>query len=478
MAQPSPSGIHLSQAASGSNMRLSFRMASCGIILALGLIQYLSNRQFWLDESMLAINVRDLTWTELFLPLKLEQSAPIGLLLLSKACITVLGPSEMAFRLPVFVIFLASLRIIYKRNDIFSEASIVFIFLTSFFIYYSSEFKQYMFDCYAGIMMLAFVRDSNYRGAIVFLTVFLWFSHATMVLLPPVLLLYIIFERDKKVKDLVGGAFLFGSVILFYAFFVKGHPTRDYMISFHSRNMGILGANDLLAFLGFQFGAILSYTPIHFFLQTLRLLKLSIPISLIMCFIFCAGLTMAARRGDRHLILFLVGAFASHFTFAALNLYPMGLRFSLELMPMLAAIFTMATGILFPVIGRSAVFKGGLLLMGFVSVILFDIRTRLLPIQYYEKGEVRKMARYLERSGIRDVNIYQSDIYQYVFYAPGLKPRKIYQIQGGGGQPQGGVPLVCYEDEWRKSGFAQRVPDTIIPGVRSRVFFRTPDFSR
>ena len=142
---------------------------------------------------MLALNVRDLTWAELFLPLKLEQSAPMGLLLLSKACITVLGPSEMAFRLPVFVIFLASLRIIYKRNDIFSEASIVFIFLTSFFIYYSSEFKQYMFDCYAGIMVLAFVRDANYRGAIVFLTVFLWFSHATMVLLPPVLLLYIIF---------------------------------------------------------------------------------------------------------------------------------------------------------------------------------------------------------------------------------------------------------------------------------------------
>lgn len=447
-------------------------MVSCGIILALGLIQYLSNRQFWLDESMLAINVRDLTWAELFLPLKLEQSAPIGLLLLSKACNTVLGPSEMAFRLPVFLIFLASLRIIYKRNDIFSEASIVFIFLTSFFIYYSSEFKQYMFDCYAGIMMLAFIRDSNYRGAIVFLTVFLWFSHATMVLLPPVLLLYIIFERDKQVKDLVAGAFLFGSVILFYAFFVKGHPTRDYMISFHSKNMGIMGENNVLAFLGYQCGAILSYTPVHFFLQTIRLLKLSIPVALIMCFIFSTGLIMAARRGDRPMILLLTGAFASHFTFATLNLYPMGLRFSLELMPMLAAIFTMATGILFPVIGRSALFKGGLLLMGFVSVILFDVRARLLPIQYYEKGEVRKVARYLERSGIRDVNIYRSDIYQYVFYAPELKPRKIYQISGGDEQHPVGVPLICYEDEWRNSDFAHMVPDTVFEGVRRIFLFR------
>ena len=453
-------------------------MVSCGIILALGLIQFLSNRQFWLDESMLAINVRDLGWPDLFRPLKMGQNAPIGFLLLSKASITMLGSSEMAFRLPVFLIFLASLRVIYRRHDIFSDASIAFIFLTSFLVYYSSEFKQYIFDFYAGVVMLTFVKDSNYRGALSFLSVFLWFSHATLVLLPPVLLWYMIFNRNKKATDLFSGVFLFGSVVLFYIFFVKDNPARDYMISFHSRNMGILGDNDLLAFLGFQFGAILSYTPVHFFLQTLRLLKLSIPVSLIMCFIFSVGLTMATRRGDRHVILFLSGAFASHFTFAALNLYPMGLRFSLELMPMLAAIFTMATGILFPVIGRSAVFKGGLLLMGFVSVILFDIRTRLLPIQYYEKGEVRKMARYLERSGIRDVNIYQSDIYQYVFYAPGLKPRKIYQIPGGGGLPQGGVPLVCYEDEWRKSEFAHLVPDTIIPGVRGLVFFRATAFSK
>ena len=453
-------------------MQFPFRKAVCVIILILGLIQYLSNRQYWLDESMLAINVRELGWSDLFRPLKMEQSAPIGFLLLSKASITLLGPSEMAFRLPVFLIFLASLRIIYKRHDIFSDASIAFIFLTSFLIYYSSEFKQYMFDCFAGVMMLTYVRDSNYRGTLLFLAVFLWFSHATLVLLPSAMLLYLLFEREKKPTDLFLLTFLIASSIIFYVLVVKDHPARDYMISFHAGNKGILGNNDWIEFLGHQFSAILSYTPIHFFLQTLRMLNLGIPISLLLCGVLSAGVMIAARKEDKAFVLLPACAFASHFAFAVLNLYPMGLRFSLELMPMLAAIFTMATGALLPVIGRSVVFKGGLFLMGFVSVLLFDIRSRLLPIQYYEKGNVREVARYLEQSGIREVNIYRSDIYQYRFYAPGLNPVKIYHVSGSGGHPPDGVALVCYEDEWRKSDFANVVPDTIFPGVRALVLFK------
>jgi len=445
------------------------RKSLCLLILTISLVQYISNRQFWLDESMLAVNVRELSWQELFSPLKMEQSAPIGFLLFSKLSISLFGTSELAFRLPALLIFLASLWMVHKRKDLFSDASIALIFLNSFLIYYSSEFKQYIVDFYVGTVMLALVKDSSYRQAIVFLTVSIWFSNVTVVLLPALIMMYILFEHKKKTTDLVRLGTLAGSAVLFYFGFVKDHPTRGYMLAFHSGNMGILGDNSLFSFMEHQIGALLTYTPFHFYLQTLRLLSLSANLSLLMVSVIILALVNIARRTDAYFLLYLGLAFASHYAFAVLNLYPAGLRFSLDLMPVLAAAFTMILKHLLPVINKSMSIKGFLILTGLLPVLFFDIRTTIFPIQYYEKANVRAMATYLEEADHRKVYVFKADIPQYLFYNPQLGFEKIHNVSLTENGDLSHGPVVCYEDDWRASNFSHIRPDTIVRGVRNLV---------
>ena len=454
------------------------RKSLCLLILTISLVQYISNRQFWLDESMIAINVRDLSWAELFRPLKMEQSAPIGFLLLSKLSISLFGTSELAFRLPALLIFLASLWMIQKRKDLFSDASIAFIFMNSFLIYYSSEFKQYIFDFFVGTVLLALVRDSRYRQAIVFLTVSVWFSNVALVLLPALIVMYVLFEHKKKRSDLLRLGALAGSTVIFYLGFVKDHPTRAYMLAFHSGNMGILGDNSLFSFMEHQIGVLLTYTPFHFYLQTLRLLFLSAVLSLLMVSVIILALVNIARRTDPYFLLYLGLAFASHYAFAVFNLYPAGLRFSLDLMPVLAAAFTLILNHLLPAINKSMSFKGFLILTGLLPVLFFDIRTTLFPIQYYEKGNVRGMAKYLEEADHRKVYVFKADIPQYLFYNPKLGFEKIHNVSVTENGDLRDGPVVCYEDDWRASSFSHIRPDTVVRGVRNLVLLGAGSSSR
>ena len=56
-------------------------------------------RPLWVDEEMLALNVRDRTVGQLAGPLWLDQSAPFGWLVLERLLILALGTSERSVRL-------------------------------------------------------------------------------------------------------------------------------------------------------------------------------------------------------------------------------------------------------------------------------------------------------------------------------------------------------------------------------------------
>ena len=60
---------------------------------------YLDNRSLWQDEARLARNIADRSWLELLEPLRHQQAAPPGFLLLEKLSVSVLGVGEPALRL-------------------------------------------------------------------------------------------------------------------------------------------------------------------------------------------------------------------------------------------------------------------------------------------------------------------------------------------------------------------------------------------
>ena len=77
--------------------KLIYGIIILGIILRL--IQYISNRSLWFDEAMLALNIIDRSFLELFKPLSYDQGAPIGFLILQKLAVQIFNNSEYALRL-------------------------------------------------------------------------------------------------------------------------------------------------------------------------------------------------------------------------------------------------------------------------------------------------------------------------------------------------------------------------------------------
>src|SRR5687767_16036395 len=74
-----------------------------GLILLAGsllrLRQYLTGRSLWLDEAMLALNIVNRNYGELFQPLDYDQGAPIGLMLVEKTFNLIFGRNEFSLRL-------------------------------------------------------------------------------------------------------------------------------------------------------------------------------------------------------------------------------------------------------------------------------------------------------------------------------------------------------------------------------------------
>ena len=75
----------------------------------LRLTQYLSNRSLWLDESSLALNIVNRSFSQLLKPLDYGQGAPLGFLILERLAVHVFGTHEYALRLFPFLCGIISL---------------------------------------------------------------------------------------------------------------------------------------------------------------------------------------------------------------------------------------------------------------------------------------------------------------------------------------------------------------------------------
>lgn len=181
-----------------------------GIILRL--VQYLSNRSLWLDESMLALNIINRSFSQLLQPLDYNQGAPIGFLMVEKLLIQAFGSSEYILRLFPFLCGVFSLFLFCKvaKHYIKQKATLIALLLFAIskpLIYYSSECKQYSSDVFIALLLYTVTiyiqskRLTNSRIALfgVIGAIAIWFSHPALFILAGVgssLILYHLNEKE------------------------------------------------------------------------------------------------------------------------------------------------------------------------------------------------------------------------------------------------------------------------------------------
>src|SRR5687767_7143676 len=170
-----------------------------GAILLAGVLlrfrQYLTGRSLWLDEAMLALNIVDRNFLDLFKPLDYDQGAPIGFMLVEKTFSLIFGRNEFSLRLFPFLVGVISLWLFYLLLKHFTRGPALWVGLALFafnprLIYYSSEVKQYIVDVAMTILLLLiamplFQQPSRKRFLMLAIAglLALWFSHPSLFVL-------------------------------------------------------------------------------------------------------------------------------------------------------------------------------------------------------------------------------------------------------------------------------------------------------
>ena len=123
----------------------------CVLGILVRLVQYLNNRSLWDDEAMVALNLINRSYSELFHVLDSNQAAPLGFLFIEKSAIQILGDNEYALRLFPFLAGITSIFLFYKLANKYASKAAILIAVTLFscsryLIYYTTEVKQYSSD--------------------------------------------------------------------------------------------------------------------------------------------------------------------------------------------------------------------------------------------------------------------------------------------------------------------------------------------
>lgn len=233
-----------------STTRITLEKATIGIIFLVGVIlrlrQYLTGRSLWVDEAMLALNIVNRNFVELFQPLDYDQGAPIGFLLVEKAFNLLLGRNEYVLRLFPLILGLLALWIFYLLLKRFTRGTSLVLALALFtfnprLVYYSSEVKQYIADVFVVIALLLigtvyFEHPSRRRLGFLTIAGFfaLWLSHPSLFLLAGIGVTLFVFHLRKRDFTNLGiitgmGVFWLANVGLLYALTLGDLQDNSYM---------------------------------------------------------------------------------------------------------------------------------------------------------------------------------------------------------------------------------------------------------
>ena len=238
-----PAGIKLNQFSGRRNI-VTVLILLAGSLLRLR--QYLTGRSLWLDEAMLALNIVNRDFGELFQPLGYDQGAPIGFMLVEKTFNLIFGRNEFSLRLFPFLIGLASLWMFYLLLKRTASGAGFWVALALFafnprLIYYSSEVKQYIVDVTVTIALLLcalplFQQTSRKAFATLAFagTLALWFSHPSLFVLAGIGLALFIMYLQKydfaALRSTIGmGALWLADLAFLYSLTLSDLRNNSYM---------------------------------------------------------------------------------------------------------------------------------------------------------------------------------------------------------------------------------------------------------
>jgi hypothetical protein len=214
---------------------------------------YFSGSWFWLDEILISRNIVGLSLGELVTqPLKLDQVAPRGFLLVERFAVLALGENELALRLFPFLCGIIGL-ILFRRlaeRTLDGWAVPFALALCAIgvpFMRYGSEVKQYELDCTAAILLLLLAVDlrrqepSTRRLVLTGLTgpVIVLFSQASVLVMAGIGLgfaVHWLLSRDRsdgRVLVYMMPLWALGALLAIAAGFGSMTPsTREFMYNF------------------------------------------------------------------------------------------------------------------------------------------------------------------------------------------------------------------------------------------------------
>lgn len=141
--------------------RFAYWLSLIALLAGIGLRcwQYWADPSLFIDEIALARNIKDLSWHHLlFTPLDYDQYCPPGFLALVKLFITVLGPSDMAFRLIPFLFSLAGMLVFFmiakRLPGLSGPAALTLFALSPGLIRISLMMKPYGGDILLALLLL------------------------------------------------------------------------------------------------------------------------------------------------------------------------------------------------------------------------------------------------------------------------------------------------------------------------------------
>ena len=225
------------------------------LVLALTLplvIVICRDRSLWLDEAMLGYNIVARSYSQLLQPLSYGQVAPIGYVLLSKACNTLFGYNDLAIRLPSIVAYLCLFVLLAHRANRSPQALFRFVLIAGAagVIKYAFELKPYIYDVLFMVVVLTY-------GSVIFATTWLamlfssaavLFSNATFMQLPLFAVLYGLKQAKSPAASLLRVAAALLPLGVYYVLFVHHHPTADTMRQLWSRHFLFATPENGLAF--------------------------------------------------------------------------------------------------------------------------------------------------------------------------------------------------------------------------------------
>jgi len=189
------------------------------IIFSIGLIilirEYIGGRSLWVDEAMLALNIKK-SFGELLLTLENHQAAPILFLYLSKIFTIIFGLSDYSLRItPLLsgigslILFLITIKKIFDPNGRILALSLFIV--TDRLIYYINEFKQYSTEVFFAVLFFYFLVILNEKSKISLKIILIigftgiisvWFSFSAIIVILafiPLLLYRVIKQKQLSI---------------------------------------------------------------------------------------------------------------------------------------------------------------------------------------------------------------------------------------------------------------------------------------